>query len=699
MIAAPILAAPMTLWTHALAALFFGTLALAQVRTSSSGLPRTTFIAALIATALWALAVAGIDSSDVATRIAESVRNLTWLAFMFAIARRERSGLALRWVVGVYVAVAAVVVACGVLAIAATMIDDRASSAALLHTLIALRMLVATAALILVDRLRSGASWRMRGGVGVAGMALTLMWGVDFAIYLTAWFTDRWPAALVDTRGAVMVVLAPLFGLAVQRAGQWKLQVSRTVALQSLSIITIGLYVVVTSLATGLIATFGGSYARIVQTAFVFGTTAALLTIVSTPWVRAWAKVVVAKHLFSHRYDYRTEWLRFTETLGTPGGDAAPLDIRVVKAMADLTDSPGGALLVPDATGLGAGVAWNWPDAPMPPEPDDALLTHLASSRRIIELDSVRADTADVADSDSVAAWLYDDHDAWAVVPLMHFDRLAGAIVLARPTVDRALDWEDFDLLGIAGQQAGSYLAEARAHAALADAQRFDEFNRRFAFIMHDLKNLVSQLTLVARNAERHADNPEFRADMVATLTESSSRMNALLARLSQHHGNRGEASRAVPLLALAERIATTRRAQHPVIARGDASVLAVADPSALETLITHLVQNAIEASEHDRPVTILVAAEEGQATITVADQGCGMSPAFVRDQLFRPFVSAKPGGFGLGAFEARQLAEAMGGSVSVTSRPGEGSTFRITLPRAAETAKEGGAKAVGIAA
>ena len=53
---------------------------------------------------------------------------------------------------------------------------------------------------------------------------------------------------------------------------------------------------------------------------------------------------------------------------------------------------------------------------------------------------------------------------------------------------------------------------------ALANAQRFEEFNRRFAFILHDIKNLVSQLSLLARNAERHADNPEFRADMVATL-------------------------------------------------------------------------------------------------------------------------------------------------------------------------------------
>ena len=62
------------------------------------------------------------------------------------------------------------------------------------------------------------------------------------------------------------------------------------------------------------------------------------------------------------------------------------------------------------------------------------------------------------------------------------------------------------------------------------NAQRFEDFNRRFAFILHDVKNLVSQLSLLARNAERHADNAEFRADMVATLKGSVGKMNELLA-------------------------------------------------------------------------------------------------------------------------------------------------------------------------
>jgi putative PEP-CTERM system histidine kinase len=270
--------------------------------------------------------------------------------------------------------------------------------------------------------------------------------------------------------------------------------------------------------------------------------------------------------------------------------------------------------------------------------------------------------------------------EAWALVPLSHFDRLAGIILLARPPVDRRLDWEDFDLLRILGRQAASYLAEAASHAALAEARRFDEFNRRFAFIIHDIKNLVSQLTLVARNAERHADNPAFRADMVATLSDAAERMNALLQRLSQQHRGRPERVEPVDLGALIERLAAARRAQHPVHVVGGCRT-ALADPARLDRVLGHLVQNAIEASPADMPVTLALGEEGGRATIDVIDRGGGMAPAFVRDQLFRPFVSSKPGGFGIGAFEARQLTEAMGGALSVASREGEGTRFRVALP------------------
>ncbi|NNC73051.1 MAG: PEP-CTERM system histidine kinase PrsK, partial [Sphingomonadaceae bacterium] len=279
--------------------------------------------------------------------------------------------------------------------------------------------------------------------------------------------------------------------------------------------------------------------------------------------------------------------------------------------------------------------------------------------------------------------WMIDEPRAWALVPLIHQRQLTGAVLIEQPRVDRTLDWEDLDLLRIAGRQAASYLAEAQGQEALAEGRRFDEFNRRFAFIMHDLKNLVSQLSLVARNAERHADNPEFRTDMIATLQDSVGKMNDLLARLAPRDRGKTEAPRPVGLRQMVQALAAQKSAAHPIEIDTGEECEALADPARLETALTHLVQNAIDASPTDASVRLGVGCSESEAWIVVEDSGVGMDEDFVRDELFRPFNSWKPDGFGIGAFEARALVGEMGGRLEVESRPGQGTRFTVSLPRA----------------
>ena len=665
----------MILWGHALAALFFALLALGQWR-GGSGLPRRVLIAAQLLTALWGLAAAGIGTHDLATQLAETARDLAWLGFMFALARRDRSAPEAGMILIVYGVVALTAITGGALALLGAGVPASALPAVDAGRA-ALAMMVSIGALLLVHHLHLAMGPAQRGGVRLVPVALAGMWAADGAVYLAAYVGEAWPVELVAARGWLIALIAPLFALAVHRDGAWRLRPSRTVTYQSLALVAVLLYVVAMVLATRGLAAIGGAQARPIQTAFVFGSSAALLALLSTPWLRAWLRVKLAKHLFAHRYDYRAAWLRFTDTLGRPGEDAAPLEERIVQAVANLVDSPAGVLLMPEGAGLGMGARWRW-DAPVPPT-DEALPAFLEATGHIVAFDQPASDPREAAALP--AAWRALP-EAWLLVPLLHFGKLTGAILLARPAIDRAPDWEDFDLLRLAGRQVASYLAEARAQAALAEAQRFDEFNRRFAFILHDIKNLVSQLTLVARNAERHADNPAFRADMIATLNDSASRMTELLARLSQHHRAPSEPPVPVAVRALAERVALRRRAQHPIEVVG-ADALALADPAGLEQLLGHLLQNAVEASPAGAPIAVRVGMASGAVSIEVIDQGAGMSAAFIRDQLFKPFVSRKPGGFGLGAYEARQLAEAMGGRVEVESREGAGTCFRVLLPRA----------------
>lgn len=429
-------------------------------------------------------------------------------------------------------------------------------------------------------------------------------------------------------------------------------------------------YFAATLVLLALVERVGGAAQWIARGLTVFGATFAAMMLLPEGPARAWLRLQLAKHLFRHRYDYRVAWMRFTSTLG--GGSERPLADRIEAALAEVTDSAQSLLLLPDDAGdlcPRAGAEW--------PIGAGAIPAADVGAGRVLDLDTLRGGGG------GVSGWLLADRSIWAAVPLVHGERLAGLVLIGRPALDRPLDWEDHDLLAAAGRQAASHLAEAQGQEALAEGRRFHEFNRRFAFIVHDIKNLASHLGLVARNAERHAANPAFRADMIESLNDSVARLNELLAKLAVQAPARADRPRAERPMAVLERVALRRRGQHPIRLHGDDRALALIDPERLELALAHLLANAIEASPAGAPVALGVAWRDGQVAVTVADTGRGMSADFLRDSLFTPFRSTKPGGFGIGAYEARALVVAMGGWLEVASREGEGSCFTLLFPAA----------------
>jgi putative PEP-CTERM system histidine kinase len=687
-----------TPWSHGLAALLFAALAVWQVQRPRGGMQRRSLALAFAATALWAVVVAVEGPEAVFARFAEGGRNLTWLAFMLSLLVRGQGDERRPTIVALYVVLAVVIVGQSVVEI---LIPGFAGSPrvldAVFYILLLLRMTVAIGALVLVHNLYTAAAPEARWGIRLPMIALAAMWTFDLNLYTVAYLSHELPLELFAIRGGVMALLVPMFALGSRRNGRWRMRLSRAATFQSLSLMAIGGYLMAMVIVARTLELAGGNYVQLAQVTVALGMVLMAFALAPSARLRAWLKVKLLKHLFQHRYDYRAEWLRFTDTLGRPGEGAAPLDERVVKAIADITESPGGLLLLPDESGgLMTAARWNWKtiDAPLHAV-DAALARHCEATGRIMEFDALRQGRESLAgEAALIPDWILAEPRAWVAVPLVHIDRLVGIVLLERPLVDRMLDWEDFDLLRVAGRQVASYLAEARGQEALSEAKRFDEFSRRFAFIIHDIKNLVSQLSLVARNAERHADNPEFRADMVATLRNSVEKMNELLARLSQHNKSRAEEPRPLALKALIDAVAMPKRGLHPIRVGGRSDIIALADPVRLEQAIGHLVQNAIDASAPGEPVCIGIERQGLEAVIEILDRGVGMDAEFVRTRLFKPFASTKDGGFGIGAFEARTLVSAMGGRLEVESREGEGSRFSIVLPVADEARDHNSAKA-----
>ena len=671
-------------WSHALAAALFAALTIWRLGHAARQPGQRLLAGAFAMTSCWAWLSAVMPGEAIAG-YAESARNLVWISLLYGLsaAGDEREhGLKL-----VYGAVAAVI---GLQLIADTL-QLISPSGAIAQTSLILRITAAAGALVLVHNVYGQAAPASRSHIRLASLGLALLWVYDLNLYTVAYLGAASARHLTEWRGIALAFTAPLFAFATRDESGMKIRVSRAATFQSLSLLAICAYFALMAIVATALRGSSVDWSGALMIAVLAVMTVAAMVLLPSARARGWLKIKLAKHLFEHRYDYRTEWLRFTATLGRSGADAPPLSERIVKAFADIVDVSGGLLFVGEADAFVVAAECNWPgNNPPATRLQDlrSLWSAVEASGRILEFEALRQGWAAARDRAlAVPQWMIDDPAVWVGVPLMHQQRLIGVVVLAAPEFRRSLDWEDFDLLRTAGNQAASSLAEAMGEEALATAHRFEEFNRRFAFILHDIKNLVSQLSLLARNAERHADNPEFRADMVATLQSSVGKMNELLARLAPRSAARVQHLEAQPLRPVLMAAIAARRGDRDVQLLGEASLSAVIDAGALEQAVGHLIQNALDASS-GTPVTVRVSSCGETVAISIVDKGVGMDSDFIRNRLFQPFASTKSAGFGIGAFEARSLVTAMGGQLSVDSRPGQGTTFTISL-RAARAASE----------
>jgi putative PEP-CTERM system histidine kinase len=278
--------------------------------------------------------------------------------------------------------------------------------------------------------------------------------------------------------------------------------------------------------------------------------------------------------------------------------------------------------------------------------------------------------------------WFPELSRCWVVLPLNHFGTLIGFIVLARSRAQFKLDREAYDLLRVVGREIASRVAEQRAMQALTQTQQLREYSQRFAFVIHDIKNVSGQLSMLLTNAEVYADNPDFQRDMLATVRASVGKITRLLSRLQAERQERDHA-----LITPSERLRdlidgflmTTHR--DIVLHDGGGSAGAAIDPDSFDTVVTHLLNNAIEASEADTAVDIDLRVEAAGIVVDIVDRGPGMAAEFVRDELFRPLRSTKDAGHGIGAYQARELLRDAGGDLLVISKPNAGTTMRLILP------------------
>lgn len=539
--------------------------------------------------------------------------------------------------------------------------------------------------LALAERLYRLTPANQRWAIKPLVIGLGGMFAFDVVLFSVAILFHRLDPTIWSARGLANAVVVGFVAIATARNRSWTLDlhVSRDVVYRSTALLLTGGYLLLVASAAYWVHLYGGDWAGTLKVALVFSSLLALVVLVLSGSMRSRLRVLINKHLFSYRYDYRQEWLKFTRLLGTsePGEN---LYHQVVRALADLVESTGGAMWL-ERRGAFVQVANLNLGHVIEQEPvTESFGCFLARTEWVIYLDDV-ARSPTTYSGLTIPPWLRALEDAWLLVPLINQAELIGFVVLARPRAPIEIDWEVRDLLKTASRQASSYLAQVQAKKALMEVEQFDSFNRLSAFVVHDLKNLVAQLALVVKNAERHRDNPEFQKDMLETVDHAVGRMNQLMLQLRTDTVPI-EKPRPIDLDSVLRRITSAKKVHGSTIdlLPGDTPRV-MAHEDRIERVIGHIVQNAIDATKAMKSsngrVTIRVNRRSNRVVVGIVDQGIGMTEDFMENRLFRPFQTTKTQGMGIGMYESMQYITGIGGCIEVKSALGTGTTFDIFLP------------------
>ena len=641
-------------------------------------------ILATAASALWAAFLAYVEwQRNVPgswVMLAEVLRYGAWIGFVSALVGiRQMAGLlaGLRtaaYVLWVALALYCLLPATGLLQVAALPFSNNVPLVGVL--------VLALAGVVFLEQIYRNVEPGKRWALKFLVIALGVLFAYDIFLYSYAVLYRQFNLSAWAARGFIDALAVPLLLVAAARNPKWSLDVgvSRRAVFYSTSLMVIAFYILATAIGGYYVRLYGGDWGRVAEITLVcFAVLGAALIAVSGQ-ARSHLRVFLHKNFFSFRHDYREEWLRLTATMST---GEMELPLRALRAMAQTMDSPAGVLFVRgEADDFVLEAQLN-----MPTPPDLRLaagspaLEFMRERRWIYDLDQ----PPPLGDERLRApASLSSLPRAWLIVPLVLEDRLIAFVVLAQARARRTFDWEDIDLLRAAGSQVASTLAQAANAQRLAEARQFEGFNRLTAFLMHDLKNVAAQQSLLLQNAERHKHNPAFVDDMLTTVANSVQRISLLLEQLrgEAKPGSRGR----VPLAAVLEKTLDECRGQSPQPDYQPATeeLWVHADIEQLATVLGHVVRNAQDAAQAHGHVTLRVQRAAGDAAIDIEDDGAWMDGEFIRSRLFKPFFTTKASkGMGIGAYQAREYVHSLGGAMSVRSTPGQGSVFTIRLPLA----------------
>jgi putative PEP-CTERM system histidine kinase len=435
-----------------------------------------------------------------------------------------------------------------------------------------------------------------------------------------------------------------------------------------------GVYLFLAGAAGWLMNLLGIPEAALLGTLVVFVAVMGLAALALSESLRWRIRRYISTHFYADKYDYRQQWRSFTAAL-TARITLDGLATQLLRSVTETVGARKAALYLGDDVDGDLRLHTDLNAGPLPKtlevKAKDFLGRHkVPEARRVADLGNGRAEQI-------MAAGLI------VAVPLCTHGRLVGVLLVGAERTEATYTEEDLDLLTTIGEQAASATATVQLSERLAQARAFEGFSRLSSFIIHDLKNSVSALSMLTQNARKRFDEPAFRVDALKTLTRTVERMQKLVGRLSSRQAATEFEFESVPLDELVrDTVASLPLGPKLRLELAlDPAPSVRADTDAIQRVIQNLITNAAEAMEGEGTITVSVGARDEQVTCAVIDTGCGMSQEFIRTSLFVPFQTTKKGGWGIGLYQAREIMTAHAGRIDVSSLEGRGTTVTLVFP------------------
>jgi len=538
-------------------------------------------------------------------------------------------------------------------------------------------------AMVLLEQLYRNAKIKSRWALWPMVIALGSIFVFDFILFAQASMLNKLDFDLWYVRSLIGIVSVPLLLISTRRMKDWSVNVfiSREMVFYSSMLMISGLYLLVMAFAGYIINYLGGEWGSKISIAFLVMGSIVLAALLMTERLRREVKVFITKHFFANKYEYKEEWLKLIEQLEiSKTGDYYKTALNCICSTLKISHG-----LIVKKQNLGKyGILYNEGF-----NVDQNLFFQLESIDNYCQQNNWIIDIREYEKVEKSYPELTIDSSVFVqlnisiIVPIMIGEQLYGFFLLSSPQEDKKLlNWEDRDLLSAISKQLSHYLSLNEANEKLAEAKQFDAFNRMSAFLVHDLKNVQAQLTLITSNAKKHRNNPEFIDDAFETVESAASRLEKVLAQLRNKTMLEAQHKK-IDIKQLLDKVVLQRNIDKPEVELSfDESVEMLIEEETFSSVINHLIQNAQEATSDDGWVKIKASYFNDSLNIAITDNGSGMSKNFIKERLFKAFDTTKGNaGMGIGVFEAKQYIESLGGNIQVTSFEGKGTTFHLTLP------------------